>query len=73
MYKARRHLDKKVCLTYVTQYTYPYLTYCIQAWRCAAKSHLQYLFINKIKIVRIMTFAPYLVHFAHIFSTFHTH
>ena len=69
MYKARRHLDKKSLLNLYYSYIYPYLTYCIEVWGCAAKSHLQALFILQKKIVRIMTFAPYLKHSALIFSS----
>ena len=69
MYKARRHLDKKSLLNLYYSYIYPYLTYCIEVWGCAAKSHLQALFILQKKIVRIMTFAPYLEHSAPIFSS----
>ena len=68
MYKARRHLDKKSLLSLYYSYIYPYLTYCIEVWGCAAKSHLQSLFLLQKKIVRIMTFAPYLEHSAPIFK-----
>ena len=69
MYKARRHLDKKSLLSLYYSYIYPYLTYCIEVWGCAAKSHLQSLFLLQKKIVRIMTFAPYLEHSAPIFKS----
>ena len=66
MYKARRHLDKKVCLAYITHIynVCPYLTYCIEVWGCAAKSHIQSLFLLRKKIVRIMTFSSCLEHSA---------
>ena len=60
MYKARRHLDKKSLLNLYYSYIYPYLTYCIEVWGCAAKSHLQALFILQKKIVRIMTRVEFL-------------
>ena len=40
-----------------------YLTYCIEVWGCASKSHLQK------KIVRIMTFSSYLEHSAPLFMS----
>ena len=50
MNKDRRHLDKKVCLAYITLiYIYPYLTYCIEVWGCVTKSHLHSLFLLKEK------------------------
>ena len=52
--KARRHLDKKSLLSLCYSYIYPYLTYCIEVWGCAAKSHLQSLFLLQKKIVRII-------------------
>ena len=50
MYKARRHLDKKSLLKLYYSYIYPHLTYCIEVRGCAAKSHLQSLFILQKKL-----------------------
>ena len=50
-------------------YIYSYLTYCIEVWGCAAKSHLQFLFILQKIMERIMTFTPYLEHSAPIFRS----
>ena len=69
MYKARRFLNKKSLLSLYHSYIYPYLIYCIEVWRCAAPSHLHSLFLLQKKIVRIMTFAPYLAHTEPIFNS----
>ena len=69
MYKARRFLNKKSLLSLYHTYIYPYLIYCIEVWGCAAPSHLHSLFLLQKKIVRIMTFAPYLAHTEPIFNS----
>ena len=69
MYKARRFLNKKSLLSLYHSYIYPYLIYCIEIWGCAAPSHLHSLFLLQKKIVRIMTFAPYLAHTEPIFNS----
>ena len=69
MYKTRRFLNKKSLLSLYHSYIYPYLIYCIEVWGCAAPSHLHSLFLLQKKIVRIMTFAPYLAHTEPIFNS----
>ena len=72
MYKARRFLNKKSLLSLYQNYhsyIYPYLIYCIEVWGCAAPSHLHSLFLLQKKIVRIMTFVPYLAHTEPIFNS----
>ena len=39
----------------------------IEVWRSAAKCHVNSLFLLQKKIIRIMTFSPYLAHTAPIF------
>ena len=68
MYKARRFLKKFFLLSLCHSYIYPY-QYCIEVWGCAAPSHLHSLFLLQKKIVRIMTFAPYLAHTEPIFNS----
>ena len=48
-------------------YMYPYFTYCIEVWGSCAKCHVNSLFLLQKKIIRIMTFSPYLAHTAPIF------
>ena len=62
MYKARRHLNKHSLRNLYHAYIYPYLTYCIEVWGCASKCQLNSLFLVQKKILRIMTFSPYLAH-----------
>ena len=46
---------------------YPYFTYCIEVWGSAAKCHVNFLFLLQKKIIRIMTYYPYLAQTAPIF------
>ena len=62
MYKARRYLNKVSLNNLYYTYIYPYFTYCIEVWGSAAKCHVNSLFLLQKKIIRIMTFSPYLAH-----------
>ena len=62
MYKARQYLDKKALLNIYYSYIYPYFIYCIEVWGNASHCHLHPLFLLQKKIIRIMTFSPYLAH-----------
>ena len=67
MYKARRYLNQvslKICYY---AYIYPYFTYCIEVLGSATMCHVNSLFLLQKKIIRIMTFSPYLAHKAPIF------
>ena len=68
MYKARRYLNKISLKNLYHAYIYPYLTYCIEVWGSASKCHLNSLFLLQKKIIRIMTFSPYLAHTDPIFK-----
>ena len=61
MYKARRHLNKHSVRNLYHAYIYSYLTYYIEEWGCASECQLNSLFLGQ-KILRIMTFSPYLAH-----------
>ena len=67
MYKARRYLNKVSLKNLYYAYIYPYFTYCIEVWGSAAKCHVNSLSLLQKKIIRIMTFFPYLAHTAPIF------
>ena len=69
IYRARRYLSKKSLLSLYYSYIFPYLIYCIEVWGCAAKTHLQPLFLTQKKIVRLVTFSPYLAHTEPIFHS----
>ena len=62
MYKARKYLNKNSLKNLYHAYIYPYFTYCVEACGCASKCHLNSLFLLQKKILRIMTFSPYLAH-----------
>ena len=62
MYKARRYLNKVSLKNLYYAYIYPYFTYCIEVWGSAAKCHVKSLSLLQKKIIRIMTFSPYLAH-----------
>ena len=58
--KARKHLIKNSLKKLYHAYIYSYLAYCIELWGCASECHLNSLFLLQKKILRIMTFSPYL-------------
>ena len=70
MYKARRYLHKSSLRNIYHAYIYPYLTYCIEVWGCASKCQLNALLLLQKKIIRIMTFSPYLAHTDPIYKDF---
>ena len=67
IYKARSVLSKTNLVSLYYSYVYPYLTYCIEAWGCAMQTHLHPLFLLQKKIIRLITFSPYLAHTSPIF------
>ena len=67
IYKARSVLSKTSLVSLYYSYVYPYLTYCIEAWGCAMQTHLLPLFLLQKKIIRLITFSPYLAHTGPIF------
>ena len=67
IYKARSVLSKTSLVSLYYSYVYPYLTYCIEAWGCAMQTHLHPLFLLQKKIIRLITFSPYLAHTGPIF------
>ena len=67
IYKARSVLSKTSLVSLYYSYVYPYLTYCIEAWGCAMQTNLLPLFLLQKKIIRLITFSPYLAHTGPIF------
>ena len=67
MYKARQYLSKCTLLNLYYAYIYPYMTYCIEIWGSATQTHLNWLFLQQKKIIRIMNFSHYLLIPAHFF------
>ena len=62
MHKARQYLSKCTLLNLYYAYIYPYMTYCIEIWGSATQSHLNCLFLQQKKFIRIMNFSLYLAH-----------
>ena len=56
-----------IILLFYFSYVYPYLTYSIEAWRCAMQTHFHPLFLLQKKIIRHITFSPYLAHTGPLF------
>ena len=68
LYKARQFLEKRDLLNLYYSYIYPYLIYCIEIWGCAAKSHMNPLYLTQKKIIRIITFSHYISHTQPLFQ-----
>ena len=66
--KARKYLNKKSPLDLYHAFVYPYLTYCIEVWGNMSNVHLDALVKIFIKIVRIITYSPYLAHTDELFK-----
>ena len=70
MYKDRRYLHKSSLRNLYHAYIYSYLTYCIEVWGCTSKCQLNALLLLQKKIIRIMTFSPYLAYTDPIYKDF---
>ena len=66
--KARKYLNRKSLLDLYHAFVYPYLTYCIEVWGNMSNVHLDALVKIKKKIVRIITYSPYLAHTDELFK-----
>ena len=60
--KARKYLNRETLLKLYNAFVFPYLTYCVEVWGTAPKKYLDPLIKIQKKIVRIITFSPYLCH-----------
>ena len=60
IYETRSVLSKTSLVSLYYSLCIPYLTYCIEAWGCAMQTHLHPLFLFQKKIIRFITFSPYL-------------
>ena len=66
--KARKYLNRETLLKLYNAFVFPYLTYCVEVWGTAPKKYLDPLIKIQKKIVRIITFSPYLCHTDPIFK-----
>ena len=64
LYKATFFLEKRGLLNLY----YSYIIYCIEIWSCAAKSHMNPLYLTQKKIIRIITFSHYVSHTQPLFQ-----
>ena len=60
LYKARKHLDKKTLNGLYYTFVYPYLIYGVEIWGNSFQKYLEPLYNVQKKIIRIITFSPYL-------------
>ena len=66
--KARKYLNRETLLKLYNAFVFPYLTYCVEVWGTAPKKYLDPLIKIQKKIVRIITFSPYLCYTDPIFK-----
>ena len=62
MYKTRQYLSNCTLLNLYYAYIYPYVYYCIETWGNATQTHLNCLFLQQKKNIRIINFPHYLAH-----------
>ena len=65
--KARKYLNRESLLKLYNCFVFPYLTYSVDLWGNTAEKYLDPLIKVQKKIVRIITFSPYLSHTDPIF------
>ena len=66
--KARKYLNRESLLKLYNCFVFPYLTYCVEVWGNTAEKYLDPLIKVQKKIVRVITFSPYLSHTDPIFK-----
>ena len=67
LFRARHLLCRSLINLYYS-FVYPYLIYCIEAWGSACQTHLHPLLLTQKKVIRVITFSPYLAHTDPIFK-----
>ena len=66
LFRARHILCRRSLINLYYSFVYPYLIYCIEAWGSAC--HLRPLLLTQKKVIRVITFLPYLAHTDPIFK-----
>ena len=66
--KARKYLNRESLLKLYNCFVFPYFTYCVEVWGNTAEKYLDPLIKVQKKIVRVITFSPYLSHTDSIFK-----
>ena len=59
MFKARHYLKGNALVNLYHSFIFPYLIYCIEAWRNATNCHLKPLYLIQKKVIRMIAFANY--------------
>ena len=65
--RARKFFTKKTLSNLYNAFILPYLIYCVEIWGNAADSHILPIIILQKKIIRFITFSPYLAHTKNLF------
>ena len=65
--RARKYFTKKTLSNLYNAFILPYLIYCVEIWGNAADSHILPIIILQKKIIRFITFSPYLAHTKNLF------
>ena len=65
--RARKFFNRKILQNLYHSFIFPYLIYCVEIWGSASDAHLLPLILLQKKIVRVVSFSPYLAHTKEIF------
>ena len=65
--RARKFFTKSTLLKLYNSFVLPYLIYCVEIWGNASEIHILPIITLQKKIVRALTFSPYLAHTKNIF------
>ena len=70
LFKARYLLCRTSLINLYYSFVYPYLIYCIEAWGSSCQNSSTCIIINTEKVIRVITFSPFLAHTDPIFKKF---
>ena len=62
LFRARHLLRRRSLINLYYSFVCPYLTYCCEAWGSSCQTQLHPLLLTHKKVIRVITFSPYLVH-----------
>ena len=65
--RARKFFNRKTLQNLYHSFIFSYLIYCVEIWGSASDAHLLPLILLQKKIVRVISFSPYLAHTKEIF------
>ena len=68
LFRTRHLLCRRSLINLYYSFVYPYLIYCIEAWGSACQTHLHPLLLTQKKVIRVITFSPYIAHKDPIFK-----